>query len=103
MRGSVERMYPVWKVSSGSERHCCRGLAKVRTRVLLTVLMRPAMGLLDLMRSEARCPAADGDAPEMAMAAQLSAPAALRVGLALAACGVDESYPAESGRRLFAF
>ena len=47
--GSVERMYSVWKGASALEGHCYRGLAKVRARVLLTAMMRQAMGLLGLL------------------------------------------------------
>ena len=54
LRGNVERMYSVWKGASGLEAHCYRGLAKVRARVLLTALLRQAMGLLELLRASAR-------------------------------------------------
>ena len=60
MRGGVERMYSVWKGSSALERHCYRGLAKVRSRVLLTAIMRQAMGLLELQRASAWQSSADG-------------------------------------------
>ena len=65
LRGSVERMYSVWKGGSALERHCYRGLAKVRARVLLTAIMRQAMGLLELLRSSAWQSPCDG----LAMAA----------------------------------
>ena len=61
LRGSVERMYSVWKGASGLETHCCRGLAKVRARAL-----RPAMGLLELQRVSVeqvdRCGSGNGGA-----------------------------------------
>ena len=60
MRESVERMYSVWKGTSVLERHCYRGLAKVLARVLLTAIMRQAIGLLALKRSAAWQPADDG-------------------------------------------
>ena len=60
MRGGVERMYSVWKGSSALERHCYRGLAKVRSRVLLTAIMRQAMGLLESQRASAWQSSADG-------------------------------------------
>ena len=39
-------MYSFWKGASGVEARCCRGLAKVRARALLTALLRQAMDLL---------------------------------------------------------
>ena len=49
-------MYSVWKGASVLERLCCRGVAKVRARVLLTAIMLQAIGLLSLLQALEQLP-----------------------------------------------